>query len=246
MKKIVTLLSLFAAVAVNAQSVTMYNYQLSSGTVGAQINGGDTIVLNETSHYEHDIKIDIAGVATGDAKVRVQVLETTTCFTHQICGTLIPDPDFQSSCWDLNSTDYMTPTMYNINPSNQLFAITPKGSITCGGTAHLRYTVYVNNTVMDSVDIIINSTLSAPSISKEAVDVTVYPNPVANYLNINASGIDENIRVQITDVLGKEVYDETVASTKKIDVSDFKNGVYIVAVSENGKPIKTKRIVVKH
>jgi hypothetical protein len=52
--------------------------------------------------------------------------------------------------------------------------------------------------------------------------------------------------VRVTDVLGKVVYADEAGAIEKIDVSNFKNGVYLISVSENGEAIQTRRIVVKH
>jgi hypothetical protein len=64
-------------------------------------------------------------------------------------------------------------------------------------------------------------------------------------LTINTEGL-EKFDIRIVDVLGKTVYDESAYKSKKIDVSDLKNGVYILTVIEKGTTIQTKRIVVRH
>ena len=103
--------------------------------------------------------------------------------------------------------------------------------------------------VVDSVDYIINNgSLSTPSVAKQTeISMSLYPNPVSSLLTVTAQGLDGNFDVKMTDVLGKVVYNESVSGTsKKVDVSDFKNGVYIVTVLEKGTAIQTRRLVIKH
>ena len=67
-------------------------------------------------------------------------------------------------------------------------------------------------------------------------------------VTVNTSGLEgSGASVRIVDVLGKQVYSEEFSgSSKKIDVSDFKNGVYLLTVSEKGSAVQTRRIVVRH
>ena len=69
----------------------------------------------------------------------------------------------------------------------------------------------------------------------------------ASIINTTAQGLDGTFDVKMTDVLGKVVYSESVTGTsKKVDVSDFKNGVYLVTIIEKGTTVQTRRLVVKH
>lgn len=113
------------------------------------------------------------------------------------------------------------------------------------GTATYRYYVHEDgDAYLDSVDVRV--IFSCASIDeKEPISFSIFPNPVANQLVINAEGL-EKFDVRIVDVLGKTVYDESAYKSKKIDVTDLKNGVYILTIIERGTTIQTKRIVVKH
>ena len=76
--------------------------------------------------------------------------------------------------------------------------------------------------------------------------MTAYPNPASSMITVNTVGISGDYNVRVTDVLGKVVYSDEANAIKKIDVSNFKNGVYLITVSEKGEAIQTRRIVVKH
>ena len=69
-------------------------------------------------------------------------------------------------------------------------------------------------------------------------EVTIYPNPTNGIFNMDFKNNVNSIR--IVDILGKVVYSEKVTSeivytTKRIDLSNLNNGLYIISVTnENG------------
>lgn len=250
MKKLYSLLSimLLTASVSTAQTYTLYEFD---GTRGAAIQSGDTIVINNGTNPEYHFKFELGVTgSTGSitSKVRVLRVNPNNCYTYQLCSELNPDDDYQNTCWDINSPDYMSPTLTNLTPSTQIVYY-PKG-VPCNGSTQLRFIVYANDVVVDSVDYIINQgTLSTPTISKqqEEASLSVYPNPVSSWMTISTQGLGGNFDVKVTDVLGKVVYNESVSgATKKVDVSDFKNGVYLVTILEKGVAVQTKRVVIKH
>ena len=249
MKKIITLLCLVGGVfAASAQTVVMEKIELPSYTVLGLIGSGDTVEYNTASdHFDLPVRLTFTGVTNGDVSFRVKEVSTSPCITDQICGFVYPDPNFQGSCWSPNSADYNTPNMSGINfAAGDTVLVKPQGSMSCGACAQWRDIIRVNGAEIDSFDLKVCSTLSLPNQTPEEFDVRIFPNPANSVMTIQASGVEGNVDVKITDVLGKVVYNETVSAMKKIDVSEFKNGVYLVTVSDNGKKVQTKRMVVKH
>jgi hypothetical protein len=243
------LLILMTASVSTAQTYTLYQHD---GLVrGAAIPSGDTIIINHNQgspEYHFRFELGATGT-TGDitTKVRVLRINPNACYTYQLCSEITPDNHFQNNCWDINSADYMSPTLTQLDPATESIIFYPKG-VPCAGSTQLRYIVYVNDVVVDSVDYIINNgTLATPTVSKEEATISVYPNPASSLITVATKGLDDDFDIKMTDVLGKVVYNESVAGTsKKVDVSDFKNGVYLVTVTEKGTAIQTRRIVVKH
>jgi hypothetical protein len=130
-------------------------------------------------------------------------------------------------------------------PNNGTAMITSDVHVNSGGVGTYRYYLNAGGNYVDSIDVQINSVLAVdePEIVK---GMTAYPNPANGVLTVSATGL-EDYQIRMTDVLGKVVYDETASAPKKsIDVSDFKNGVYLVTVIEKGSVIQTRRVVVKH
>ena len=70
------------------------------------------------------------------------------------------------------------------------------------------------------------------------VRFSCYPNPAREVLNVASVGFTGAIKIQIFDASGRRVFQEMWPSnylnnTKKVDISNFENGVYIIQMSDN-------------
>jgi hypothetical protein len=75
--------------------------------------------------------------------------------------------------------------------------------------------------------------------------IIIYPNPIQNSLQIVSKG--QITRVEITDVLGKEVIDyklQIISKKIEIDISNLKEGVYFLSVKTNSGT-STQKIIVQ-
>jgi len=71
--------------------------------------------------------------------------------------------------------------------------------------------------------------------------ISIYPNPVADYFRINSS--TELAKIEIYNMIGKRVKVLQNNSSGLFDVSDLRNGIYLVRVfSKNGKALKVLRL----
>jgi len=77
----------------------------------------------------------------------------------------------------------------------------------------------------------------------EKENITVYPNPATNVVNVKLAG-DKEAKVQLFNLVGQQVYFGTATNTASINVSNMKAGVYMLKVSQNGK-VYTSKVVVK-
>ena len=80
---------------------------------------------------------------------------------------------------------------------------------------------------------------------RELKGVSVYPNPAADYVNVELSGTDGGYDLRLYDLGGREVKFESVVKnsaigTHKIDVSDLANGLYVLEVSQGDSVKKFK------
>ena len=112
------------------------------------------------------------------------------------------------------------------------------------GTTTIRYYVNDGSSYLDSVDLVITSTASIQE--NASLSLSVSPNPANNVVNINMSGVNK-ASVKIVDVLGNIVFNETVAeTTKKVDVSKFRNGIYFITFDAEGVKPTTRKLIIRH
>lgn len=78
---------------------------------------------------------------------------------------------------------------------------------------------------------------------KNHVEITLFPNPVSNELNIDSK---DNIKeVTVFNLTGQQLFSKKGNSkTSKIDVSNLKSGIYIVEVKTD-KTSKTYKVIKK-
>ena len=76
----------------------------------------------------------------------------------------------------------------------------------------------------------------------------VYPNPVNDKLRIEMTtqaDIHEPCQLTLYDVLGKIKFSQNIYGSSVIDVSDLKDGVYILSISKDSRKILNRRVIKK-
>jgi hypothetical protein len=140
----------------------------------------------------------------------------------------------------------------------------PNGSATSGSTGNPGYTPvapYPSNTPMcvtgnvnyefsaynivprDSADIKLNCTVLG--IEKHnSVGANVYPNPMANELNIQLPFAANTVSVSISDIMGREVVAPVTTSGTMVNINNLNlnAGTYFVKITADGKTQITKVI----
>jgi hypothetical protein len=113
--------------------------------------------------------------------------------------------------------------------------ISVKGSNDCGDGAESSLAVLVKN---------------CTGIDQKGLESTVriYPNPVSSELTISISGKERQLTLTLTNAAGQVVWSETLESIsgdymKKLDMSRFAKGVYVMKLSNNGRTHSEKLIV---
>ena len=79
-----------------------------------------------------------------------------------------------------------------------------------------------------------------------STQISIYPNPVSDYLYITASkDTYKKTKVKITDLIGKTYYKTLLNAnqTTKIDFSLFSKGVYILTLKTNNNQVLTHKII---
>lgn len=76
----------------------------------------------------------------------------------------------------------------------------------------------------------------------DETNIFIYPNPAQNSITINTS--TQNASIQIFNQVGQQVYQSNWSgNTKTVDISSFKNGLYIVRTLQKDKSLSTKLII---
>jgi hypothetical protein len=125
-----------------------------------------------------------------------------------------------------------------------------------GGTA-VAYFPFTKGTAVDSqtptnasfsnMTLTWTPTLTTETFGNTAPLAVVYPIPSKGVFNIDLKSDVKNI--QVVDILGNVVYNEqikeaTAASTRKVDLSSFNDGVYLINVSDD-KGTSTYKVVLE-
>ncbi len=82
--------------------------------------------------------------------------------------------------------------------------------------------------------------VNVPEIEKN--NPTVYPNPATNNFTVNL-GNDEKANIQLFNIVGQQVYSETITGSAQVNVANLNSGVYMLKINQNGKVYTTKVVV---
>lgn len=90
---------------------------------------------------------------------------------------------------------------------------------------------------------VIHNQVLLPITKKQSSIFELYPNPASNHLLCQLK-IQDSVQIIITDILGKQIYNEVVLTNKTIDLTSFEEGIYIVHVySKNQQQTQKIRVV---
>jgi PKD repeat protein len=77
--------------------------------------------------------------------------------------------------------------------------------------------------------------------------ISIYPNPASDYININIDNSIEHATIKLVDVLGKEVLlNHTTQSNFQLNLNGISNGIYSLNLTDSHNRSFTKLIVVNH
>jgi hypothetical protein len=250
MKKLYTLfLSLTVASLSFAQNAEIYTYEDS--IIGPTDISGTVFnyTVNTDGTFTHHFYVKNVSGSTNNLSVERKILSEPVNWGDFLCwgrASAESDPLFQNVCYSetqMNTNPWTTPDFVTI-PADFGGELITDHIVNGPGSACYRYIIKRGVATWDSIDVCVTKTVSIEEV--EELSFAVYPNPANDVINISTKGTDGNSTLRVTDVLGKVVLQETFSENKKLDVSDFKNGVYLINVIENGISTKSKRIVVRH
>ena len=248
MKK--TLLSLLTVLSLGV-TASAQNFAIYEGLNSTTDISGTTINVQVSSAvYEgYFFAKNLTGTPVEVKIRRVSIVAPPSLVTEQVCCGPIPDPNAVGNCYDIaqGNMNWLSPlsaVLDESNKANMEIHVNPHGST---GLVHNRYYVEdLNGNKLDSMDLKIGNIASVKEIKNNTVSFNAYPNPANEVLNLTVQGTSGDNSVKLVDVLGNVVLEEKMGASKKLDVSEFKNGVYILTVYSNGAQIQARRVVVRH
>lgn len=236
-----------------AQSSTFAIYRVQDGQVGTTDLSGTTVdfTYDGSHYYEDSFEVaNLSGIPANLKLRRVQIVAPQTQINEQLCwGDAVTG---LGTCIDYNSsnTNFFGNDAVNVTTSNSGSFAVHVYPTQSSGNIHYRYYVEEmnqNKTRHDSIDVMITNTLAVKEIKQPAMAIQVYPNPANDFIQValqNANTTDHSVK--LIDVLGNVVLEEKMGLNKKLDVSELKNGVYMLTIYSSGNILQTRRMVVKH
>lgn len=231
----------------------------AQNTISIEIPGttidisGQTHQVELTNSEPIDVSFNINNNtgATHQWRITRDKISVPTTWSDLICWGHCTD-QFGGTCYPANVSDlWTTPAtqsvLFDVNNGEcgKLKVTINPDDWTTTGQAQYRY--YVSNdgtNFSDSVDLVLSYTAALKPV-KEEISVNIGPNPAADYVQITMNGV-EAANIKIMDALGTTISKETLISSKKINVSELRNGVYFVVIEIPGTKTITRKVIIRH
>jgi hypothetical protein len=163
--------------------------------------------------------------------------------TDQFGGTCYSSTQMNYDIWTSPSSQAVVFTINNGEYGKMKPQINPDDLTS--GTAHYRYYISQSGSAVyaDSVDLVVDFTASIKPMRQDPI-VSINPNPANDYISITLSNA-ETATFRIYDSFGAVVLKDFVSGIKKINVSDFKSGIYFVNIDISGSRPFSKKLIIK-
>jgi len=231
----------------------------AQNTISIEIPGTNTdisgqtheVALTTTDPVEVSFDLINNTGATHQWRITRDKISVPTTWSDFLCWGHCTD-QFGGTCYAANVSDpWTTPAnpsvLFDINNSEcgKLKVTVNPYDWNTNGQAHYRYYLSDDGTnFSDSVDLVLSFTAALKPV-KEEISVTIGPNPASDYIQITTSGL-EAANIKIMDALGTTISKETVISSKKINVSELRNGVYFFVIEIPGSKTITRKVIIRH
>ena len=231
----------------------------AQNTISIEIPGTNTdisgqtheVALTTTDPVEVSFDLINNTGSTHQWRITRDKISVPTTWSDFLCWGHCTD-QFGGTCYAANVSDpWTTPAnpsvLFDINNSEcgKLKVTVNPYDWNTNGQAHYRYYLSDDGTnFSDSVDLVLSYTAALKPV-KEEISVNIGPNPAADYVQITMNGV-EVANIKIMDALGTTISKETLISSKKINVSELRNGVYFVVIEIPGTKTITRKVIIRH
>lgn len=243
MKKILLLgLSLFSAYSFS-QDIGIYVENTTVNIAGTET----VVVVEDPNNWEGHLTLDVVNEGSTDLNVTIRRvrMDFVTGTEDAICWG--PDP-LTGTCYskeDVSSSDDWSTSLESLGSQETgWLALYYYANDNRGDATYRYYVIDENDNKLDSVDVRWDSQ-SVGTEEASIPEISVYPNPAQNVLNVKFDNNGEDYGLRIVDILGNVVFDEATITSGKIDISNLNSGVYFYSLTHRGEAVKTDRLVVK-
>lgn len=157
--------------------------------------------------------------------------EATVC-DNQVCYTSLVDSG----------------TMNPVIPTESGFLLLHITAHVNYGTAIIRYAVWdiATPSLKDTVTFIMSvNEPSAISETENKNSFTIFPNPVAEMLNLTIPDNNKH-NLTICNSSGEKIYSAVASQRTILNTQCFPNGIYTISISSDNKSSFTKKIIIQH
>ncbi|MBO4655113.1 MAG: T9SS type A sorting domain-containing protein [Bacteroidales bacterium] len=244
MKKIFTLVLILATVSSFAQSL-MLSHE------GNPLHHGDTVDVMVSQVYTTvDVYLDLTNVSAEDVTVRVykNEIDMVSGATAALCfgGHCYPPATSESGTVLVAANS----TLSHTTDSTDAFHFSYKTP--AEGVSFVEFVFANEDNAEDNVSVTFKMTCApATAVQVNATPkMRAYPNPATNHVTVEyaCTGVTGNARLVIKNLMGATLFtkDLDVDGTKvKVDVSDYSPGIYFYSLEADGRPLLTKKMLVK-
>ncbi len=246
MKKIFTLLFalVIAASCAFAQSLTVA-YE------GAPVNNGDTLeVIVSQLNTTVDYYLDLSNVTDNDVSMVVYKndLDMAAGASASLCigGTCFPPSTTESNPMVIAAHS----TLSHATSADNAFHLGYK--TTTGGTSYVMFTFSNYDNSDDCTSVVFKLVYDPTSIETTPVasKLRAYPNPASDNVTIEYAytGNSNAVNLVIKNLVGATLYTKKLdvnGNKVKVDVSEYSSGIYFYSIEADGRPLVTKKLLVK-
>jgi hypothetical protein len=173
----------------------------------------------------------------------------------------VPEYIVLDSLGNLYISDSFNSVIRKVNTAGIIYTIAGTGAAGFSGdgglsiNAELKYpcgiALYVNNLyVVDYGNNRVRKVSNVSSITGveqwavNSEQLSVYPNPATDVLNVECLLVNEKSTLEITDMLGNTIYHSTFSTQHNtINISNLSEGMYLLRVLQNGNAVYTTKVI---